>query len=231
VARAEAGTGACGMMPLVRHFALLWRLLSLEFAIVYCGADWITAHHSVRLQLYASFELDIPLVPFMVVPYMTMYAIFFCAPFVLKSRATLDRLAMAAAKVIAIAGIAFVALPARLGFPPADAGHSVWAPWLQLAHTIALKYNLVPSLHVALFTLCAGVDFTRVSRGARLGLVLWLATVAASTVLTHQHQLLDVIAGLALGIWGARTAFAPQPEDSQTQSVGIMDSGRSQCAP
>lgn len=218
------------MMPLVRRFALLWGLLSLEFAVIYCGADWITAHHSMRLQLYGSFELAIPLVPFMVVPYMTMYAIFFCAPFVLKSRAALDRLAMAAAKVIAIAGVAFVALPARLGFPPADTGHSVWSPWLLLARTVALEYNLVPSLHVALFTLCASVYFTRVSRGARLGLVLWLATVAASTVLTHQHHLLDVIAGLALGIWGARTALAPHPEGSQQQSAGIIDSGGSQCS-
>lgn len=218
------------MMRLLRHFALLWGLLSLEFAIIYCGADWITAHHSMRLQLYGSFELGIPLVPFMVVPYMTMYAIFFCAPFVLKSRAALDRLAVAAAKVIAIAGIAFVALPARLGFPSADAGPSVWAPWLQLAHTVALRYNLVPSLHVALFTLCAGVYFMRVSRRARLGLVLWLVTVAASTVLTHQHQVLDVIAGLALGIWGARAAFAPKPEGPQTQSAGIIDSGGSQCS-
>lgn len=219
------------MMPLVRHFALLWGLLGLEFALVYCGADWITAHHSIRLQLYGNFELAIPLVPFMVVPYMTMYAIFFCAPLVLKSRADLDRLAMAAAKVIAIAGIAFVALPARLGFPPADAAHSVWSPWLLLARRVGLEYNLVPSLHVALFTLCASVYFTRVSSGARLGLVLWLATVAASTVLTHQHHLLDVIAGLALGIWGARTALAPQPEGPQPQSAGIIDSGGSQCSP
>lgn len=219
------------MMPLLRHFVLLWGLLSLEFAVIYCGADWITAHHAMRLQLYANFELGIPLVPCMVVPYVTMYAVFFFTPFVLKSRASLDRLAVAAAKVIAIGGIAFVALPAQLGFPPAGAEHSVWNVWLRIARMAALKYNLVPSLHVALFTLCAGVYFTRVSRGARLGLVLWLITVAASTVLTHQHHLLDVIAGLALGIWGARTALAPQPEGSSPQSTRIMDSGGSQCSP
>ncbi len=214
------------MRSLLRHYALLWGLLSLEFVVVYCGADWITAHHSMRQQLYANFELGIPLIPYMVVPYTTMYAIFLLSPFVLKNRAALDRLALAAAKVIAIAGIAFVALPARLGFAPADAGHSVWGPWLRIASMVALKYNLVPSLHVALFTLCAGVYFTRVSRGARLGLVLWLATVAASTVLTHQHHLLDVVAGLALGAWGARTALAPQPHLAR-----IMDPGGSPCSP
>lgn len=218
-------------MPLLRHFVLLWGLLSLEFAVVYCGADWITAHHSMRLQLYANFELGIPLVPCMVLPYTTMYAIFFCAPFVLKSRESLDRLAIAAAKVIGIAGIAFVALPAQLGFPPADAEHSAWNVGLHIARMAALKYNLVPSLHVALFTLCAGVYFSRVSRRARLALVLWLITVSASTVLTHQHQLLDVFAGLALGIWGARTALAPQPEGLPPQSANIMDSGGSQCSP
>lgn len=217
------------MMPLIRHFILLWGLLSLEFAIVYFGADWITAHHSMRLQLYANFELGIPLVPYMVVPYTTMYAIFLCAPFVLRSREALDRLALAAAKVIAIAGIAFLALPAQLGFPPTDAGHSAWSAWLRIARMVALKYNLVPSLHVALFALCVGAYFTGVSRSARVGLVLWLTIVAASTVLTHQHHFLDVITGLALGIWGARTAFAPK--SPQQQSVGIMDPRESQCSP
>lgn len=219
------------MMALLRHFILLWGLLSLEFAVVYFGADWITAHRSLRLQLYANFELGIPLVPFMVVPYTTMYAIFFCAPFVLKCRAGLDRLALAAAKVIGIAGIAFVALPAQLGFPPTDSGHSAWSAGLRIARMVALKYNLVPSLHVALFTLCVGVYFTSVSRSARIGLVLWLMVVAASTVLTHQHHLIDVIAGLALGFWGARTALASQPESPQPQPVRIMDPGGSQCSP
>ena len=93
----------------------------------------------------------------MVVPYMTMYTIFFLAPFIMRETDELDRLAVAVAQVIAIAGIAFLIFPAELGFPPVDVAGSVWNPWLLLAQVVSLRYNLVPSLHVALFTVCAVV--------------------------------------------------------------------------
>jgi membrane-associated phospholipid phosphatase len=205
--RAAAGVGWPGW-PHLRHFVLLSALLTVEFAVVFCGADGITARHSLRIHAYAQAELAIPLVPAMVVPYMTMYAIFYVAPFVLRSRADLDRLAGALARVIAIAGVAFVAFPAELGFPPVDVPGSMWNSWLHLADRLNLDYDLVPSLHVALFTVCAGTYAARASRAARALLAAWLVLVAASTVLTHQHQLLDVVTGLALGVWGAAGALA-----------------------
>jgi membrane-associated phospholipid phosphatase len=194
--------------PPLRRFALLSALIAAEFAVVFYGADWLTARHPLRLRAYADAELSIPLVPAMVVPYMTMYVIFLFAPFVLRSTADLDRFAGALARVIVIAGVAFVLVPAELGFAPARTAGSIWHPWLQLAATVSRKYNLVPSLHVALFTACAGTYASRVSTRVRVLLGTWLAVVAAATVLTHQHHLLDVFTGLLLGAWGARVATA-----------------------
>lgn len=189
-----------------RHFALLYGLLTILFVVVFGGADWITRHHSVRIHAFWAFELSIPLVPWMVVPYMTMYVVFLLAPFLLPKR-ELNRLGFALAQVILVSGVAFLALPAELGFPPATAPGSVWGPWLRLADRLNLDFDLIPSLHVALFATCAGVYATRVAPWARALLGLWLVLVTASTVLTHQHHLIDAATGLALGAWGARSAL------------------------
>jgi membrane-associated phospholipid phosphatase len=187
----------------LRHFAILYALIAVEFVLVFWGADWITAHHSVRIHAYWNFELAIPLVPVMVLPYMTMYAIFLLAPLILRTAAELNRLASALARVIVIGGIGFIAIPAQLGFPTATAEGSMWEPWLRLADRLNLDYDLIPSLHVALFTVCAGAYAPRVPVVARTLLGVWLAAVMASTILTHQHQLIDAVTGLALGAWGA----------------------------
>lgn len=194
--------------PHLGRFALLWALITAEFTVVYYGADWITAHHALRIHAYVRSELRIPLVPVMVVPYMTMYLIFLFTPFVLRRTADLNRFAGALAQVIAIAGIAFLLLPAQLGFDPVSTAGSIWEPWLRLATTLSRTNNLVPSLHVALFTLAAATFATRVSTPVRVFLGIWLVVVAASTVLTHQHHLIDVVTGLVLGRWGARIAMS-----------------------
>jgi membrane-associated phospholipid phosphatase len=215
----------------LRHFAFLSVLIAAEFAAVFYGADWLTAHHSFRISLYTNAELATPLVPVMVVPYLTMYVIFWFAPFVLHTRADLDRFAGALARVIAIAGIAFLLLPAKSGFTPVDTSRSVWNPWLQLAALVSRRYDLVPSLHVALFTVCAGTYARRATTGLRLLLGLWLAVVAASTLLTHEHHLIDVATGLALGAWGARVATGSTARPARAPSPAVHTAQESRCSP
>jgi hypothetical protein len=218
--------------PYWRRFAVLCALITAEFAVVFYGADWFTAQHALRIHAYANAELAIPLVPVMVVPYMTMYVIFLFAPFVLRSAADLDRFAGALALVILVAGVAFVFLPAEVGFAPASAAESIWNPWLQFAATLSRKYDLVPSLHVALFTVAAGTYATRVSATVRVLLGIWLAVVAASTVLTHQHHLIDVAAGLALGAWGARIATVASEETfARGRTPAAVGHKESKCSP
>lgn len=199
---------------LLRRFVVVWLLVSVEFIAVFAGTDYVTAQHGLRLTLYAQAELSIPLVPVMVLPYCSVYLGVLLAPFVLRTRHEIDALAAATARVILIAGVAFLLVPAELGFAPvaqalADtrmAGERLWLELLLLADAVNLDYNLVPSLHVALFVTCLGAYLARASRFARVLLIAWIAVVAVSTVLTHQHHLIDVTAGAALGAWGAKRA-------------------------
>jgi membrane-associated phospholipid phosphatase len=195
----------------LRLFAALWAAVTAEFAVVFAGADFITAHRHTRLHAYWAGELAIPLVPPMVAVYMSIYLIFLPAPFILRSSRQIRALASALARVILIAGAGFLVFPAQLGFPstPSEvarldpaAAHR-WGGWLLLADRLNLDYDLIPSLHVALFVACSGVYAVRAGTTVRSLLAAWALLVAASTVLTHQHQVIDALAGVALGAWGA----------------------------
>jgi membrane-associated phospholipid phosphatase len=195
----------------VRWFLVLWASVAIEFAMIFAGGDFITAQRQTRLHFYLQSELAIPLIPSMVAVYMSIYLIFLPAPFVLRSRGEINALATALAKVILIAGVGFLLFPAQLGFPstPSEVAQldpptaHRWGALLLFADQMNLDYDLIPSLHVALFVACASVYAKRAGVVVRSVLVTWAVAVAASTVLTHQHQAVDVIAGAVLGVWGA----------------------------
>ena len=59
-------------------------------------------------------------------------------------------------------------------------------------------YNLLPSLHITLRTILADL-YARKSRGfVNLSLHVWFSLVGLSTLLTHQHHVIDVLGGFAL---------------------------------
>ncbi len=198
----------------VRHFLILWLLVSVVFAVIFGGAEILTAHRDTRLHLFLPGELHIPLVPPMVLAYMSLYLIWVPAPFILRTRAEINRLALTLSKVILAAGVAFVLLPAELGFPPLSAEIAAldpvsaqrWGDLLRFADLLNLDFNLVPSLHAALFVTTAGIYARRVGPLGLALLGLWALFFVTSTVLAHQHHVIDAITGVALGLWGQSSA-------------------------
>src|SRR5262249_38304450 len=67
------------------HAALLGVACTVWFGLVYGGADWLTHQHRYRVRLHTNVELAVPLVPAAVVGYMSLYPLFWIAPFVLRT--------------------------------------------------------------------------------------------------------------------------------------------------
>ena len=110
----------------------------------------------------------------------------------------LDRFALAIFVLIAISGGFFLIIPAELSFQPQEP--TSWQAWVRVADTLNLRYNCVPSLHVGLGVACAAA-YTRCTAGVfSFVLWLWAAAVAASTLLLHQHHLIDVLTGWWLAL-------------------------------
>jgi membrane-associated phospholipid phosphatase len=180
--------------------------ITILWVVVYGGADLITGWRHLRFRVHFDWELAIPFVPAAVLAYVSVNLLFLLAPFVLRDRQSLNAYAKALAAEILIAGLCFLILPSELAFDhSADAGG--WSTLLTIARTIALHYNLVPSLHVAMAVSSVAAFATRGNEFVRGLLWAWALAIAASTLLTHQHHLIDVVAGWLLGIAAKRFIF------------------------
>ena len=192
----------------LRRAALLGLADTLWFLAVYAGADRLTALRAYRVAVHFPAELRLPFVPGMTVFYMSLYGLFLLAPFVLRTAREFRAAAVAVAAAIAVAGIGFLLFPAELAFPPAPEERlGIWTGLYHLADRLNLTYNLLPSLHVAFAVICVAIFSPRAPRPARAALWLWAALIAASTVLIHQHHVLDALTGAALGLVAVRTVY------------------------
>ena len=108
------------------------------------------------------------------------------------------------------AATCFVAWPLRYAFDrPVPAGW-LGPPWRQFLRSDA-PLNELPSLHVALLVIVAPA-YLRATRGpVRVALLIWFGLIGVSPLLVHQHHLLDLLAGLALGLVCRRVIPVPRP--------------------
>ena len=172
--------------------------LSLLFIVVYGGTNWVAAHQARAGTFFYAWELRVPFVSFFVIPYLSIDLFFVAAPLLCRRKNELRAFAMRVAAAIIIAGICFVAFPLRCVFAP-PSGDS-WSEKI-FASFLALDapYDLAPSLHAALGLILFDFYF-RKSRGPVRGLViLWFLLIGLSPILTHQHHVIDIATGLALG--------------------------------
>lgn len=170
----------------------------LTFFPVYFAAGAVAAWSGRATTLHLAIEPAIPLVPWMIWPYLSVVTLF-TLPLVMLDPTAIGALSRRITVAILVAGVVFVAVPLRSGFAPV-AVDGIEALAFRLLGAVDTPHNLAPSLHVALGALVALACACVVSTGWRIGLALWMALLSASTVLVHQHHLVDVASGLALAV-------------------------------
>lgn len=77
--------------PHSAHFAVVGLAGVCWFVLIYGGTDFVTSRRTLRVPIQFKAEQQIPFVPLAVWVYMTMYALFLMAPFVLRSPRTGER--------------------------------------------------------------------------------------------------------------------------------------------
>jgi membrane-associated phospholipid phosphatase len=184
---------------------------------VYFGSDFLTARRAHHMQLYLRTELGIPFWPWMIVVYDSLYVLLLLAPFILRTREQVTQFARNIAISIVVAGVLFLLIPAQIGFTPVEVTGPM-RTMFTVTDRLNLDYNLVPSLHVTFALLCVFAFWPDRTRTVRVALVLWLVALVTSTLVTHQHHLIDAFAGAALA-WGVYWVTAARKASSQIRST------------
>lgn len=170
-----------------RFFLLL--IFTLYFLIAYPSADFLTAHIPYRVHLP---QFGLPFIPSLATLYLSLNLLFVVV-FWKISEQKLGLLFGALLAATTLAWPIFILLPVEhLALPSQPESVSY-----RLADIINLDRNYFPSLHATYSALCACfVPHPLV--------IVWALGIVCSTFLTHQHYLLDALAGLALAglVWG-----------------------------
>jgi membrane-associated phospholipid phosphatase len=192
--------------------------VSVAFFAVYPTMNWITSMRSGPLHLYLASELAIPFVPELIWAYLSLYVLFLLPPLFIPA-ARMPALGKQLIMGTAASAIVFLLLPAELGFARTLPESTQYAGLYAAIFSVDRPYNLVPSLHVvfsaAIAMACA--DFARPR--VRAVLFAWIGIVAASTVLVHQHHLIDVAAAFLLVWWLRRRYKVVQCSDTSSSAA------------
>lgn len=175
--------------------------VGVAFFSVYPTCNWLTSQRAVAYPLYINKELSIPLVPEFIWLYMSMYILFLLPPFFLDN-IQLKLLGKQLILATISSGIIFLLIPTILGFERIQPDDPFYSSLYAQLFTIDLPHNLVPSLHVVfsaiiVFSLLQGMK----KSSSKILTWMWLILLCLSTLLVHQHHLLDVIAGLLIAVF------------------------------
>ena len=177
------------------------------FVGVYGGASWVTGFYPGGFRVDLPFELDIPFIPAWALVYVSMDVLLLLSLLVFRTWRDMVPFAFALSLETVVGALCFLALPVEVSWPP----RIVEGPWtgvFQLADTMNLERNYLPSLHVAFACTAALAYSERAGWFARSLFALWALAIAASTLLIHEHHVVDVVAGAALA-WGTWRLVAP----------------------
>ncbi|MCY1023339.1 phosphatase PAP2 family protein [Pyxidicoccus sp. MSG2] len=191
---------------------LLTGSLALGFALfflaVYGGASWVTGFYSGGLRVDLPFERHIPFVPAWAAVYVSMDVLLLLSLFVFRTWRDMVPFALALCAETVVGAVGYLVLPVEVAWPTRVV-QGGWADIFFVADTLNLERNYLPSLHVA-FACTAALAYAERSGGwARALWGLWATAIAASTLLIHEHHVVDVVAG-ALLAWGTWRFVAPR---------------------
>jgi protein-tyrosine phosphatase/membrane-associated phospholipid phosphatase len=182
-------------------------VLSLVFVVIYGGTNWFTAQRPATHigTWFFAWELGIPFVPWLIIPYMSIDLFFFFAPFLCRSDRERWVFAQRVVFSIAVAVAFFLLIPLRLVWPTRPAVEGWFGQLVEASCTapflMEYPHNLFPSLHVVFCALLTD-HYSRHTRGVvRVVIQIWFALITISTVLTWQHHLVDVAGGAILAVF------------------------------
>lgn len=175
-------------------------LLSIgaAFVILYLGTNRLSVFHPHYLPLFA-FENLVPFVPWTVAIYLSSFPLVTAAILLIR-REDLQKSVAAIIKIILLLSLIFLLYPTTYPRPdlPLDT-----VPFSRLFYNFLISLdtpkNCFPSLHVTM-TVFMALILRRQNRRLGMWFLVWSLAIMVSTMTLKQHYLLDIVAGVFLGV-------------------------------
>jgi membrane-associated phospholipid phosphatase len=174
------------------------------FFYVYGATSLLAKFRNPQPGFYFPWEMRLPFVPAASLIYLSVPLVLILTPFILRTWRSFTPFFLTLTFETLIAGIFFLLIPTAQGYPERVA-YGFFGGVFRLADRINLEYNEFPSLHVAFAVTAAWVFGRRCGWLGRTFFTLWAVAVGVSTLLIHEHHLLDLAGGLILGLASVTT--------------------------
>jgi membrane-associated phospholipid phosphatase len=181
--------------------ALLLAAVSVATYLIYP----VLNHGPNKIFLRTPLDHAIPLIPAMVIPYLSLIPLITVTAVVLAIADVRRVQALALAVTIALLVSYLVyALAQSYVVRPSPVGRDWLAEAVRHVYAVDRPYNDFPSLHTSLSAIIA-ILWLRTHHRTGVVVAIWCGLIVASTVLIHQHYLADIAGGLMVA-WLAMAA-------------------------
>lgn len=198
------------MPPSLRQRCILLVINGFFFQVLYVACNLAAARAEVTRNIATVWDLSVPFIPWMLVPYMMLAPLLALAFLVARDHESLRALSRRCLLATALGTFVFAIWPLRAALPAPIPTTPVLGFLGETLRTLDEPYNQWPSLHVAFCViLWPALSAIWQSIEARVTLLTGLGLVLVSTVFTHQHHLPDLAGGAALG---ALTLWVVRPQ-------------------
>ncbi len=178
--------------------------VALVSSLLYGGTNYIADGFSDKAKMYLTWELEIDMVSWMIIVYISFYAILILGFFACKDKETIKAYCYSMVLSSFIAAVVFMVFPGELGYSRTeDVG--VFKPLYNFLYIIDKPVNMYPSLHITSSMIASYFISDSTNKfWVRLGVWTWFVAIGFSVILVHQHHLFDILTGLALGLFVRR---------------------------
>lgn len=182
---------------IIRTFLYTSGWLVALFSVVFYGVDYFTTYRDDYFRLYLAWEQQIPYVPQAYLIYYSIIFLPFFVPVYIKSVDLIQAWGTRMATCIVVSAVFFLLFPAKLGYPAISDPN--WEFVERITPIIIGRHNLMPSLHIAFTYVIVSTLWPNQQVIERSFFIIWGFLLSMSTLLSHAHHVLDVLAGLLLG--------------------------------
>ncbi len=185
---------------------ILWKRGAIWLALLgpffFLSYGWVNYYTSGRADvgvMVEAWEHQLPFVPWLMLPYMSIDAFYAASLFLFRKRSALDRHAFRLLLATVISLVGFLLCPLQFSFnvPKTDGFNGILQAMLL---GFDKPYNQAPSLHISLLIVLWELYAKRLQGFMKAVLHVWFFAIAASVLLVYQHHFIDVWTGALVGV-------------------------------